>query len=96
MRKTITMIKYGAEVIADVELESMRSAGCLCLRCVRMVTVEDTSRLCVDDARATRDQHAMRMARAFNCPTAQGLYDVCLHGDVATPVTRCPMFIEKS
>ena len=83
--------KYGAIVIADVESEAMRAAGCLCLRCVRMVTDEDTAPLVTDG----NSEHIKRMTRAFNCPTAQRLFDACVDGDVATPVTRCPMYLRK-
>ncbi len=91
-RAEATIEKYGVMVVADIEIEAMRSAGCLCLRCVRMVTEDDVAALVVDGS----SEHVARLTRAFNCPTAQRLYDACVDGDVATPITRCPLYLEKT
>ncbi len=94
-RKTETMVKYNTLVIADSEIEATRAAGCLCLRCIRMVTEADCLPLCKDVHDGQRQHHASVMAKWYNCPIAQRIYEACQDGDVAAPVTRCPMFVEK-
>lgn len=94
-RKEETIVKYGAVVIADTEIEAMRNDGCLCLRCVRLVTQADVEAFVVDEDPAVRKAHIERMKKAFNCPVAQRLYEACVDGDVATPVTRCPLYVER-
>lgn len=94
-RPLVIVEKYNAVVTADLKLEADRAAGCLCLRCTRMVTAADCAGLCTDPDPAYRAKHEEQMAKAYNCPTAQRIYEACIDGDVAAPVTRCPMFIEK-
>lgn len=89
------MNKYNTVVTADLKLEADRAAGCLCLRCIRLVTAEDCVGLCTDPDPAERAAHEARIAKSYNCPIAQRIYEACIDGDVAAPVTRCPMFVEK-
>lgn len=106
-RKTEEMIKYGVRVTADVELESIRADGCLCFRCKRLVTRKDVEHLIEPIQNFSvgiygglpeiqdREEHLERLKAMYNCPIAQRIYEVCIDGDVAAPVTRCPMFAEK-
>jgi len=91
MRKIVKMKKYGAEVYADEEGEAVRKDICLCLHCARLATEDDVRVL----QPTMHNDQLRRITRAFNCHVAQRLFEICQEADVATPVTRCPMFVEK-
>lgn len=101
-----TNIKRGVKVIENIEGESIRSKVCLCLRCVRLVTDEDIAPLVTNVAdMGTTDIIGMTQLRnarieelkgSFNCPVAQANFMNCVIGEVAAPITRCPMFLDKS
>jgi len=79
---------HGIPCIADELGESIRHEVCLCWRCVRLVTEEDVQYLAPDLPSARIDE----LKAAFNCPTAEANYRNCVRGEVAAPITRCPLF----
>ena len=107
---TQTRIKRGVKVIEDMEGEAVRSKICLCLRCARLVTQEDVEPLVeevsvggssvdINYINALRQQRQMRIEElkaAFNCQVAQANFNNCVVGEVAAPITRCPMFLDKA
>lgn len=98
--ETREAIKRGVRVVEST-LDDLRHDGCLCWDCKRLVTEEDIAKVVLPyQGGGVREFHeewaAKRKAelkQAFNCPTAQAVFDACVAGEVAAPITRCPMFL---
>lgn len=89
-------VRYGL-IVTESELEPERRAGCLCHSCRRLVTVEQTAGwlhpvVVAHNGDEWAQARAAELAEAYNCPTAQALYNACRRGGIATPVTRCPAY----
>ena len=94
--KTRTNFKYGVKVIASIALEDIRAKECLCLNCQRLVTEEDVEGVLDIIGGEEFSTRLFEIKRAFNCPTAQANYELCVAGGVAAPISRCPFYLPKA
>lgn len=100
--ETRETVKRDVRVIEST-LDDLRHDGCLCWNCQRLVTKEDIDKVVLPyqggGVRAWYEEWAAKrkaeLKRAFNCPTAQAVFDACVAGEVAAPITRCPMYLPE-